>query len=112
MTQPKNVQQTINLPVSSVLKIANQNIREHIESMDEETRNDFLEIINEDENSLKENFEKNKLLVTEKLNTLIESSDDSEILGKLKETLDKVETDEFNKINFYRLKKLSESLDI
>lgn len=106
--KPKVLEAKINLPISSMVKIANKTIKEHIETMDEETKNDLLGLVSE--SLVLEDFESEKKLVLEKLNDLVVENNDPELNEKIKTTIEKIENDEPTKINYYKLKKLKETL--
>ena len=61
LTKPKNqIKESINIPVSSMVKIANKTLMNYIENMDESSKKEFFQIISEDQDSLKNKFEELK----------------------------------------------------
>jgi hypothetical protein len=105
----KNVS-NVNIPISSMVKIANQTLNSYIENLDEGSKKEFFEIIKEDSKELEVKFNSLKETALEKLVPLMESENDSEIKSKLKDTINKIQEDSFNQINFLRLKKLQDSI--
>jgi hypothetical protein len=59
---------------------------------------------------LNEEFNKLQESVISKLNTLKESTEDNSIKTKIEETLTKVSQEKYDKLNFFKLKNLSENL--
>jgi hypothetical protein len=113
----KNIQESakptfdsINIPINSMVKIANQTINSYIETLDEESKKEFFEIIKEDTTELETKFNSLKEGSINKLKLLMESENDSEIKIKLKDTINKIQEDSFNQINFLKLRKLNKSL--
>lgn len=100
----------INIPISSMVKIANQTLNTYIESLDENTKKEFFEIIKEDSNELENRFNSLKEMALGKLVPLMESEDNSETKSKLEETIIRIQEDSFSQINFLKLKKLHESI--
>lgn len=113
----KNIQESvkptidnINIPISSMVKIANQTINSYLETLDEESKKEFFEIIKEDTTELETKFNSLKEGSINKLTLLMESENDYDIKVKLKDTIDKIQEDSFNQINFLKLRKLNKSL--
>jgi uncharacterized protein YerC len=100
----------INIPISSMVKIANQTLNSYLEGLDENTKKEFFEIIKEDSNELENRFNSLKEMALGKLVPLMESENDTDTKSKLEETISKIQEDSFSQINFLRLKKLHESL--
>jgi len=100
----------INIPISSMVKIANQTISSYIDGLDEETKKEFFEIIKEDNSILENKFVSLKEMALAKLVPLAESQKDDDTKNKIEETIKKIEEDTFSQLNFLKLKKLHESL--
>lgn len=111
MSKPKILEAKANIPISSVIKIANKTINEYVDTLDEDVKNDLLWLMNENEDTLKETFETEKTIIVEKLNNLIQEDKGNENLETLNATIDKVKNEEFDKMNLYRLRKLRETLE-
>jgi hypothetical protein len=111
LTQPKNqIKESVNIPLSSMVKVANQSLKNYIETLDESSKKELMEIINEDTKSLKIKFESLKKDATIKLNNLIENESDSDIKSKISETVTKVNNEKFDQVSYLKLKQLVESL--
>jgi polyhydroxyalkanoate synthesis regulator phasin len=106
----KKVVDSINIPISSMVKIANQTLQNYIENLDEESKKEFFEIIKEDSSELENKFESLREDAISKLVPLMESENDSDTKSKLEETIYKIQGDSFSQINFLKLKRLRESL--
>lgn len=100
----------INIPLSSMVRVANQTVQNYIENLDEKTRKEFFEIIKEDSDSLETKFNSLKEKTIEKLSPVLEKETDFDTKEKIQETINKIQNDKFSQINFLRLKKLEESI--
>jgi len=103
-------QKPINIPLSTMVRVANQTVQNYIESLDENTKKEFFELIKEDSESLESRFNLLKEKTLKKLSPVLENEADIETKQKIQETIDKIQNDKFNQINFLRLKKLEESI--
>lgn len=101
---------TVNLPISTMVNIANKTFSNYVESLNESDRNELINFLKTDESELEPQFESIKNEVKTKLNSLVESTTDEETLNKVNETITKVESETFNKLNYFKLKNLNESL--
>lgn len=106
----KKQQKTFSIPVSTMVKVANQTVQNYIESMDEESKKELFEIIKEDTDKLEGKYNFIKESAIEKLTPLVESQEDSETKTKLMETIEKIKKDTFSQLNFLKLKRLEQSL--
>jgi len=111
LTQPKKqLKESVNIPISSMIKVANQSLNKYVETLDESTKKEFLEIIKEDTKFLKIKFEALKQDATSKLTSLMEKEDDSEVKTKINETVDKIKNETFSQVSYLKLKTLVDSL--
>jgi hypothetical protein len=111
LMQPKNtVQESINIPIQTMVNVANQTIKNYIENIDESSKKEILELLKENSKSLEEKFEKLKDEGIQKLNSLLEEEKDFEIKEKINETIDKLKSENFDQINFVRIKNLVNSI--
>jgi hypothetical protein len=111
ITQPKpELKESVNIPISSMLKVANQTLNSYVETLDESSKKEFMEIIKEDTKSLKIKFESLKKDATIKLNDLIENEKDSDVKNKITETVERIKNEKFDQVSYLKLKQLVESL--
>jgi Txe/YoeB family toxin of Txe-Axe toxin-antitoxin module len=93
-----------------MVRVANQTVQNYIESLDENTKKEFFELIKEDSESLESRFNLLKEKTLQKLSPVLEKETDKETKQKIQETIEKIQNDKFNQLNFLRLKKLEESI--
>lgn len=104
------IKENLNIPIKSMVSIANQTIKNFVDTMNEENKKEFLKIISEDTKVLEEKYNTLKEDTINKLSSIIKSEEDPEIKGKISETIEKIELEEFNQISFLKLKTLSENI--
>lgn len=109
-TKKETVKESINIPIKSMVSIANQTLRGYIENLDENSKKEFFQLISEDTKTLENKFESLRESTIIKLNKMLENETESEIKTKLSETIDKLKNEKFDQISFLRLKNLEESI--
>lgn len=111
LTSANNVvKESINIPVKSMVSIANQTLKNYIDTLDENSKKEFLQLISEDTKSLETKFETIRESAIKKLQTILEKEEEFELKTKLSETIDKLKIEKFDQMNFIRLKNLEESI--
>jgi hypothetical protein len=106
----KVVSESINIPIKTMVNVANQTLRSYVDSLDESAKKEFFKIINEDSKVLEETFEKMKSDGINKLNSILENETEKEIKEKITETIDKLKEEKFDQLNFIRIKNLINSI--
>lgn len=105
-----SVKESINLPIKSMVSIANQTLNNFLTSMDESSKKQFMNLISEDSKTLETKYESLKEKTLTKLNSILENEEEFELKTKLAETIDKIKKEKFDQINFLKLKNLEESI--
>jgi hypothetical protein len=100
----------ISIPIKSMVKIANQTISNYIDTLDESSKKELINILSEDSEKLKIKFDVVKENAISKLQDIFNIEKDDETKTKLSETIDKIQSEEFNQINYLRLKNLERSI--
>ncbi len=95
------------VPISTMLKIANNNIEKTLSELNESDRQEVISTLKK--KPTKEEFESIKESTIQKLEKLISESDE-EIKQTLVETKNKIQTTEFNKKEFIKLEQLNNGL--
>ena len=99
----------IKLPLTTMVNVANKTISSYINELNESEKKDLMKFLSTDDSVLKENFETIKGEVIVKLKTLQEGSDNG-TLSRITETIEKVESEKYDKLSYFKLKNLKESL--
>lgn len=104
------VEETINIPISSMISIANQTIRNYIQTLDEISKKEFFQIVSEDTNVLEKKFETIRESAVSKLEVILNKEDETEMKSKILETINKIRIEKFDHLSFLKLKDLDKSL--
>ena len=110
LSKKETIKETINIPLKSMVFIANQTLNSYLDNLDETAKKEFIQLMSEDTSSLKEKFETLRESTIGKLNTLLENEHEFEIQTKLSETIDRLKVEKFDQLNFLKLKNLEESI--
>jgi hypothetical protein len=111
LTSTNNVvKESINIPLKSMVTIANQTLNKYVETLDESSKKEFFQLISEDTKSLEHKFEVIRESAINKLNVILEKEQEFELRTKLSETIDRLKTEKFDQLNFLKLKNLEESI--
>lgn len=105
----KETKEIINLPISSMLNLANKTINDYIENLNESDRKQIVKLFSTDERDLQGHYNIIKEEVIDKLTNHKENSD-SETSKKIDETINKVKSEKFDRLNYVKLKSLNEQL--
>ena len=109
-SKPEPIKESINLPLKSMINIANQTMNGYIENLDESAKKEFIQLMSEDTTLLKRKFKTLQKNTIVKLTNLLENEKETEIKTKLSETIDKLKVETFDQLNFFKLKNLDESI--
>ena len=104
------IKESVNLPLKSMVSIANQTLQKYIDTLDESSKKEFIQLISEDTETLENKFETIRESAITKLNSMLEKEQEFELKTKLSETIDKLKTEKFDQLNFLKLKNLEESI--
>lgn len=102
--------EVINIPLKTSLSIANQSMYNFMQNLTESEKKEFLEVAQLDSKKLYEEYESLKDSTIQKLENLMESDQEGDIKQKLQETINKIKNDKIDKLNYYRLRKLNETI--
>jgi hypothetical protein len=106
----ESIKESVNIPISSMVAVANQTIRNYIETLDESSKKEFIQIVSEDTKVLENKFETIRESAISKLNSILEKEEAQEMKTRISETIDKIKLEKFDQLNFLKLKNLEESI--
>lgn len=107
--KPK-VKESINIPIKSMVNVANQTLKSYVENLDENSKKELFQIISEDSKVLENQFEELRNSTISKLESIMESENEHDVKDKISETIDKLKAERFDQINYLRLKNFSKSI--
>ena len=98
------------IPISVMVNIANKTITNYIESLNESDKKELVKILSEDDSKYVIEFENLKENVVNKLTSLKSETLDNSTKLKIDETLSKVLSEKYDKLSYFKLKGLNESI--
>jgi ketol-acid reductoisomerase len=109
-TSKESIKESINIPISSMVTVANQTVNNYILTLDEAAKKEFFQIVSEDTKVLETKFETIRESAISKLIVLQDKEDSQDIKEKISETINKIKIEKFDQLNFLKLKNLEESI--
>ena len=107
--KPQEQKEVIEVPLNSMVNVANKTVERYISSLSESEQKELKTILSTPKETLIENYNQIKDKVVSKLNGQKEGSD-SETQETINKVLNKLQTESFNELNYYKLKQLNEGL--
>jgi len=109
LSESSEVKSHINLPIETLLNVANKSIKGFIDNLDEDSKRDLSKVLMTEDVELSKEFDELKSKTIGKLSNITESLDDI-TSKKLQETIEQIQSDTFSKINYVRLYNLHNNL--
>ena len=108
--QPKKVQETVNVPLTSMVNIANKTISTYIQNLEESDRKELTDLLTTSDEELQTSYETIKENVISKLTQMKLNESDSTTKETINETISKVSSEKYDKLTYFKLKSLNENL--
>lgn len=109
LSESPEVKNHVNLPMETVLNIANKSIEGYIENLDESSKKDLTKVLMTEDVELSKEFDELKTKTVKMLSNINESLDEI-TTKKLQETIESVKNEIYSKINYVRLFNLYNNL--
>lgn len=109
LTETVQPKEKVNIPITTLFKIANRTTSEYVQSLDEDTKKELVNILTEDIEVLENKYTELKKDTIEKLRQKL-SENSGEVFNKIEEVLYQIDRESFDRINYVRLKSLSDNL--
>lgn len=100
----------INVPLKAMVNVANKTVENYLSSLNESERKELKKILSTPKETLVENYKTEKENVISKLNNQKETESDTETINTIDQVLNKLQTESFSELNYYKLKQLNEGL--
>lgn len=107
---PIKKQETVNIPISTMVKVANKTISNYVGDLNESEKQELTRLLKEDDKDLKLKFQLVKESLLTKLENMKSSESDVTIQSRINETLTKVSSEKYDKLTYFKLKNLNENL--
>lgn len=108
--KPKQINENVQIPLSSMINIANKTITKYIDDLTESDKKELINLLSEDDNLIKDKFNDLKPKTIIKLSSLLESENDKIVKNRLQETIEKIQISSYDKLGYYKLKNLYENI--
>lgn len=105
-----NHESEVNLPISTMIKIANQTFNKFYNSLNETEKKELGELLIKEDTELIGDYEIVKESVLSKLTILKRENTDYETGKRINKSISKIETEKFDKLNYYKLKRLNDEI--
>jgi hypothetical protein len=102
--------EVVSVPLESMVKVANDTIDNYLSNISESEKKEIISLLKEDNDKLEIKFDFIKENTIKRLENILSSDSDPETVGTIKETIEKVKNESFDKISYIKLKNLNESL--
>jgi hypothetical protein len=102
--------EVVNVPLSTMVTMANKTINSYIDSLNESDKKEFNQMLSVDDSELESKYSSIKESVVEKLQTLYNQNHDRPTRNSINETIEKISSEKYDKLNYYKLKSLHDNL--
>mgnify|MGYP000377042186 CR=1 FL=1 len=98
--------EVVSLPLESMVKVANDTITNYLSNVSESEKKEIISLLKEDNDKLEIKFDFIKENTIKRLENILSSDSDPDTVGAIKETIEKVKNESFDKISYIKLKNL------
>jgi len=106
----KTVSESVNLPLETMIKVANTKLNEEISNLSESEKKEIKEIVSLPKDELELRMERLKESIVGNLKTKLNESDEKDLKNTIQKTVDKIQNSPVDFYNYYKLKQLQEGL--
>lgn len=110
LSKPFSNNEVVSLPLESMVKVANDTITNYLSNVSESEKKEIISLLKEDNDKLEIKFDFIKENTIKRLENILSSDSDPDTVGAIRETIEKVKNESFDKISYIKLKNLNESL--
>ena len=96
--------------MNKMVKVANKTVNDYISTLGESDKKKLTSILNESNDKLFIKYDVLKETVIEKLEDLKSDESNNEVLGRITETINKVQKESFDKLSYFKLLQLNKNL--
>jgi hypothetical protein len=106
----KQVKESIQLPITTMVKVAEDNIKGQLESLSESERKEIISIVSLSKKELDKEFNELKESVISNLKTSLNESKEDDMKSVIDKTISKISESKSNPYDLYKLRKLNSGL--
>lgn len=108
--EEKSINESVNIPLSSMLKIATSTFNNEFSTISEEDKSELKSLLSLSKKEIKEQFITLRESVISKLEITRSESKDEELSSKVLQTINKINESESDLVSLYKLKQLEQGL--
>jgi hypothetical protein len=108
--KPVTEKEVVKVPLSTMVTMANKTISNYIDNLNESEKKEFNELLSVDDSELEPKYSTIKENVVEKLETMYNQNSEKSTRQAITETIEKISTEKYDKLNYYKLKNLHDNL--
>ena len=99
-----------NVSLNTLVEAANKTVNNYINGLDPSSKKRLLKVLSESDSKLQTKYEILKESVVEKLEDLKSNESETDVIGRIDETIKKLSNEEYNKIAYFKLFELNKNL--
>jgi hypothetical protein len=108
--KPVTEKEVVKVPLSTMVTMANKTIKNFIDDLNESEKKEFNELLSIEDSELEPKYSTIKESVVEKLQTIYNQNHEKSTRQSITETIEKISTEKYDKLNYYKLKNLHDNL--
>ena len=106
----KEIKESINLPLKTMLRVANDRLNKELSNINETERKELIELSSLSDKSIKLEIDTLKENVISNLKTSLNESKEKDLKDTIENTIKKISESKYDKYNLYQLRKLNQGL--
>ena len=106
----KEIKESINLPLKTMLRVANDRLNKELSNINETERKELIELSSLSDKSIKLEIDTLKENVIFNLKTSLNESKEKDLKDTIENTIKKISESKYDKYNLYQLRKLNQGL--
>ena len=104
------IKESINLPLKTMLRVANDRLNKELSNINETERKELIELSSLSDKSIKLEIDTLKENVISNLKTSLNESKENDLKDTIENTIKKISESKYDKYNLYQLRKLNQGL--
>ena len=104
------IKESINLPLKTMLRVANDRLNKELSNISESERKELIELSSLSDKSIKLEIDTLKENVISNLKTSLNESKEKDLKDTIENTIKKISESKYDKYNLYKLRKLNQGL--
>jgi len=105
-----NIKESINLPLKTMLRVANDRLNKELSNISESERKELIELSSLSDKAIKLEIDTLKENVISNLKTSLNESKENDLKDTIENTIKKISESKYDKYNLYQLRKLNQGL--